>query len=141
MWRAVRLVVDTGMHYKHWTRQQAIDYFLAHVATTEYNATSEVDRYISWPGQALAYKIGELKIRELRQRAERELGPRFDVREFHDAILLEGPLPLTVLEKHVAAWIERKRRQLKRRKNWAGQSPAAIGRGQTLKNTHESPHA
>ena len=76
MWRAVRLVVDTGMHYKHWTRQQAIDYFLAHVATTEYNATSEVDRYISWPGQALAYKIGELKIKELRQRAEKELGPQ-----------------------------------------------------------------
>ena len=63
MWRAVRLVVDTGMHYKHWTRQQAIDYFLAHVATTEYNATSEVDRYISWPGQALAYKMGELEIK------------------------------------------------------------------------------
>jgi uncharacterized protein (DUF885 family) len=75
MWRAVRLVVDTGMHYKHWTRQQAIDYFLAHSATTEYNAISEVDRYISWPGQALAYKMGELKIKELRQRAETELGP------------------------------------------------------------------
>ena len=74
MWRAVRLVIDTGMHYKHWTRQQAIDYFLAHAATTEYNATSEVDRYISWPGQALAYKMGELKIKELRQRAEKEFG-------------------------------------------------------------------
>ena len=74
MWRAVRLVVDTGMHYKHWTRQQAIDYFMAHVATTEYNATSEVDRYISWPGQALAYKMGELKLQELRQHAEKELG-------------------------------------------------------------------
>jgi uncharacterized protein (DUF885 family) len=109
VWRAVRLVVDTGMHYKHWTRQQAIDYFLAHVATTEYNATSEVDRYISWPGQALAYKIGELKIKELRQSAEKELGPQFDIREFHDAILLDGPLPLTVLEKQVTAWIERKK--------------------------------
>ena len=105
MWRAVRLVVDTGMHYKHWTRQQAIDYFLAHVATTEYNATSEVDRYISWPGQALAYKIGELKIEQLRQRAEKELGPQFDIRAFHDALLLNGPLPLTVLEKQVNAWI------------------------------------
>ena len=105
MWRAVRLVVDTGMHYKHWTRQQAIDYFLAHVATTEYNASSEVDRYISWPGQALAYKLGELKIKELRQRAEKELGLRFDIRAFHDALLLDGPLPLTVLEKQVNAWI------------------------------------
>ena len=105
MWRAVRLVIDTGIHYKHWTRQQAIDYFLAHAATTEYNATSEVDRYISWPGQALAYKMGELKIKELRQRAEKELGPRFDIRAFHDALLLDGPLPLTVLEKQVIAWI------------------------------------
>jgi uncharacterized protein (DUF885 family) len=105
MWRAVRLVVDTGMHYKHWTRQQAIDYFLANVATTEYNATSEVDRYISWPGQALAYKIGELKIKQLRERAEKELGSMFDLRAFHDAILLEGPLPLTILEKQVNGWI------------------------------------
>jgi uncharacterized protein (DUF885 family) len=106
VWRAVRLVVDTGMHYKHWTRQQAIDYFMANVATTEYNATSEVDRYISWPGQALAYKIGELKIKELRQRAEKELGPKFDLRAFHDAVLLPGPLPLTVLESQVDAWIK-----------------------------------
>lgn len=105
MWRAVRLVIDTGMHYKHWTRQQAIDYFLAHAATTEYNATSEVDRYISWPGQALSYKMGELKIKELRQRAEKELGAKFDIRAFHDALLLDGPLPLTVLEKQVNAWI------------------------------------
>jgi len=105
MWRAVRLVIDTGMHYKHWTRQQAIDYFLAHAATTEYNATSEVDRYISWPGQALAYKMGELKIKELRQRAEKELGAKFDIRAFHDALLLDGPLPLTVLEKQVNTWI------------------------------------
>ena len=108
MWRAVRLVIDTGMHQKHWTRQQAIDYFLAHVATTEYNATSEVDRYISWPGQALAYKIGELKIKELRDRATRELGPAFDLREFHDVVLLSGPLPLAILEKQVSAWIEAK---------------------------------
>jgi uncharacterized protein (DUF885 family) len=109
MWRAVRLVVDTGMHQKHWTRQQAIDYFLANVATSEYNATSEVDRYISWPGQALAYKMGELKIKELRERATKELGQGFSVREFHDAVLLEGPLPLTVLEAEVNGWIEQKK--------------------------------
>jgi uncharacterized protein (DUF885 family) len=114
MWRAVRLVVDTGMHYKHWTRRQAIDYFLANVATSEYNVTSEVDRYISWPGQALAYKMGELQIKELRQRATRELGPAFDLREFHDAVLLNGPLPLTVLEKQVNAWIERKKMEQKK---------------------------
>ena len=117
MWRAVRLVVDTGMHYKHWTRQQAIDYFLAHVATTEYNATSEVDRYISWPGQALSYKIGELKIKELRQRAQTELGPEFDVRAFHDSLLLEGPLPLTVLEKQVDSYIDRERREGEKKKS------------------------
>jgi uncharacterized protein (DUF885 family) len=109
MWRAVRLVVDTGMHQKHWTRQQAIDYFLANVATSEYNATSEVDRYISWPGQALAYKMGELKIKALRERATKELGSSFDIRDFHDAVLLEGPLPLTVLESQVNAWIARKK--------------------------------
>ena len=107
IWRAVRLVVDTGMHYKHWTRKQAIDYFMENVATTEYSATSEVDRYISWPGQALAYKIGELKIKELRQRAEKELGPKFNICGFHDAILLQGPLPLTVLEFQVNNWIQK----------------------------------
>ena len=109
MWRAVRLVVDTGMHQKHWTRQQAIDYFVAHVATTEYNASSEVDRYISWPGQALAYKMGELKIKELRERVTKQLGSAFDLQEFHDAVLLQGPLPLTVLEKQVNLWLEKKK--------------------------------
>jgi len=109
MWRAVRLVVDTGMHQKHWTRKQAIDYFMENVATTEYNATSEVDRYISWPGQALAYKMGELKIKELRAHAEKELGPKFDLREFHDAVLLNSALPLAVLEKHVNSWVESKK--------------------------------
>jgi uncharacterized protein (DUF885 family) len=112
MWRAVRLVMDTGMHSRHWTRQQAIDYFLANVATTQYNATGEVDRYISWPGQALAYKIGELKIKQLRERAQEEIGPAFDLREFHDAILLEGPLPLMVLDKRVNAWIATKKRSV-----------------------------
>lgn len=114
MWRAVRLVVDTGMHYQHWTRQQAIDYFLANVATTQYNAASEVDRYISWPGQALAYKIGELKIKELRERAQKAFATAFDVREFHDAILLEGPLPLTVLEKQINVWLTSKKRSVAR---------------------------
>jgi uncharacterized protein (DUF885 family) len=109
MWRAVRLVVDTGMHYKHWTRQQAIDYFLTNTALSELNATVEVDRYISWPGQALAYKIGQLKIRELRTSAEKELGPSFDIREFHDVILLGGALPLAVLEKEVDEWIAGKK--------------------------------
>ena len=109
MWRAVRLVVDTGMHQKHWTRKQAIDYFMENVATTEYNATGEVDRYISWPGQALAYKMGELKIKELRAHAEKELGPKFDLREFHDAVLLNSALPLAVLEKHVNSWVEIKK--------------------------------
>jgi uncharacterized protein (DUF885 family) len=109
MWRAVRLVVDTGMHQKHWTRKQAIDYFMENVATTEYNATSEVDQYISWPGQALAYKMGELKIKELRAHAEKELGPKLDLREFHDAVLLNSALPLAVLEKHVNSWVESKK--------------------------------
>jgi uncharacterized protein (DUF885 family) len=109
MWRAVRLVVDTGIHYKHWTRQQAIDYFLAHTALSQLNVEVEVDRYISWPGQALAYKMGELKIRELRTRAEKELGPAFDIREFHDVVLLGGALPLAVLQKEVDEWIADKK--------------------------------
>lgn len=105
MWRAVRLVVDTGMHSLHWTRQQAIDVFKENTAKTELDIVNEVDRYISWPGQALAYKIGELKIKELRAKATRELGPKFDVREFHDVILRQGAVPLDVLEEIVNAWI------------------------------------
>src|SRR5207237_5984118 len=104
MWRAVRLVVDTGIHYNHWTRQQAIDYFVEHTALSQLNVEVEVDRYISWPGQALAYKIGERKIRELRARAEKELGPAFDIREFHDVVLLGGSLPLAVLAKRGEGW-------------------------------------
>ncbi|TWT78053.1 hypothetical protein Pla123a_08420 [Posidoniimonas polymericola] len=106
MWRACRLVVDTGMHYKGWTRQQAIDYMVDNSALSEHNIRAEVDRYIGWPGQALGYKIGELKIRDLRAEAEQRLGDRFDVRAFHNAVLETGAVPLDVLEEHVHEWLE-----------------------------------
>ncbi|MFO0337077.1 MAG: DUF885 domain-containing protein [Pseudomonadota bacterium] len=109
MWRAVRLVVDTGLHQQRWTRRQAIDYFRDNAAKTEADIVNEIDRYIGWPGQALAYKIGQLKILELRARAERELGAKFDVRSFHDAILATGAVPLDVLERHVNDWIAARR--------------------------------
>jgi len=105
MWRAVRLVVDTGMHSMGWTRQQSIDYFRENTGKTDQDITVEVDRYIVWPGQALAYKLGQLKIRELRGRAEKELGSRFDVRAFHDAVLEQGAVPLSFLETHMDTWI------------------------------------
>jgi len=106
MWRAVRLVVDTGMHSMGWTRQQAIDFFRENTGKTDQDITVEVDRYIVWPGQALAYKIGQMKIRELRTEAEKKLGAKFDVRKFHDAVLENGAVPLSVLEAHMNQWID-----------------------------------
>jgi uncharacterized protein (DUF885 family) len=106
MWRACRLVVDTGMHAKGWTRQQAMDYMASNTALSLHEIRTEVDRYISWPGQALAYKLGELKIRELRARAESVLGEKFDLRAFHDTLLGAGAIPLTVLETRISEWIE-----------------------------------
>jgi uncharacterized protein (DUF885 family) len=105
MWRAIRLVIDTGIHAFGWSRQQSIDYFKANSAKTENDITVEVDRYIVWPGQALAYKSGELEIKALRKYAEQELGARFDVRAFHDQVLGQGALPLDVLDTRVRAWV------------------------------------
>jgi uncharacterized protein (DUF885 family) len=105
MWRACRLVVDTGMHALGWTRQQAIDFMQQNTSSTLLNITNEIDRYIAWPGQALAYKLGELKIRELRALAENELGAKFNLREFHDVLLQSGALPLDVLEVHIREWV------------------------------------
>jgi uncharacterized protein (DUF885 family) len=108
MWRALRLVVDTGLHAKGWTKAQAIAFMRDNSALTDANIEAEVNRYISWPGQALGYKIGELKIRELRARAEKALGPKLDLRGFHDAVLSQGAVPLDVLERQVDGWITSK---------------------------------
>src|SRR5439155_20953973 len=109
MWRAVRLVVDTGMHSMGWTRQQAIDYFMSNSSKNEHDITVEVDRYIVWPGQALAYKIGELKIKELRAYATKELGAKFDIRQFHDQVLDNGALPLDLLERRIKTWVSERK--------------------------------
>ena len=109
MWRACRLVIDTGIHSKGWTRQQALDYLADNTALSLKNVQVEVDRYIAWPGQALAYKMGELTILDLRRKAEKELGPEFDIREFHDVVLDQGGLPLVVLGEQVDAYIARKK--------------------------------
>ena len=109
MWRACRLVVDPGIHALGWSREKAVEFMLANSALSEHNINAEVDRYISWPGQATAYKIGELKIRELRERATKELGAAFDLRDFHDVVLGAGCIPLDILEKRVVAWIAEKK--------------------------------
>ena len=105
MWRSVRLVVDTGVHYKRWSREQMVDFFRQHTAMDDQNIQTEVDRYIAWPAQALSYKLGQMKILELRERARRELGGQFDIRAFHDAVLDQGVLPLDVLEEKISGWI------------------------------------
>ncbi|MEZ5894746.1 MAG: DUF885 domain-containing protein, partial [Parvularculaceae bacterium] len=105
MWRACRLVIDTGIHSKGWTRQQALDYLANNTALSLHNVQTEVDRYIAWPGQALAYKMGELTILDLRRKAERELGAKFDIREFHDAVLDDGGLPLDMLRARIDEYI------------------------------------
>jgi uncharacterized protein (DUF885 family) len=101
----VRLVVDTGLHAKGWSRQQAIDFFKDNAAKTEADIVNEIDRYIAWPGQALAYKIGQLRISALRREAETRLGARFDIRAFHDTLLATGAVPLDVMEPRMRAWI------------------------------------
>jgi len=106
--RAIRLVVDTGIHYKHWTRDQVVQYFHDHSAIDEPNVQSETNRYISWPGQALSYKMGQLKILELRAHAQKELGSKFDIREFHDQVIDSGALPLDVLQQQINDWIAQK---------------------------------
>jgi len=109
MWRCVRLVVDTGVHYKHWSRDQMVDYFRAHTAMDEPNIQTEVDRYIAWPGQALSYKLGQLEILALREQARKQLGSKYDIKGFHDEILSAGPLPLDVLHERVTNWIAKQK--------------------------------
>lgn len=109
MFRAVRLVVDTGMHAKQWTREQAIDYMMAKTGMTEGEVTREIERYVVWPGQATSYKVGQLALLRLREEAERALGPKFDLREFHEVVLMNGAMPLAVVEETVRQWIEARR--------------------------------
>ena len=105
MWRACRLVVDTGLHAMGWTRERVMEYMASNTALSMHEVRTETDRYIAWPAQALSYKIGELKIKELRKRAERELSEKFDIRQFHHVILRNGSVPLSVLENEVNSYI------------------------------------
>jgi uncharacterized protein (DUF885 family) len=107
-WRACRLVVDTGMHALGWSREEAIAFMTDNTALAGHNIVAEVDRYIGWPGQALGYKIGQLKISELRAAAQAKLGPRFDIREFHDVVLAQGAIPLDLLTDNVNRWVASK---------------------------------
>ena len=111
MWRACRLVVDTGVHALGWTRQQMIDYMAANTALSMHEVTTETDRYISWPGQALSYKMGEIKIREMRKIAEEALGEKFNIRDFHEVILGEGTVTLSIIEKRVNTYIANKKNE------------------------------
>ena len=111
MWRACRLVVDTGMHAKGWSRERAMNYLADNTALSLHNVKTEIDRYISWPGQALSYKMGELTIKKLRQHAEKELGTSFDLRDFHDQILKNGSMPLSMLETLIYKYVEDKKSQ------------------------------
>src|SRR3989442_15484210 len=126
MWRAIRLVLDTGIHTMGWTRQQAIDFFKDNAPKTEQDITVEVDRYIVWPGQALAYKIGQLKIKQLRDDAAARLGPKFDIRAFHDEVLTNGALPLDVLEAHMRDWIAARQYGRSMRRPYSSGGPPAV---------------
>jgi uncharacterized protein (DUF885 family) len=108
MWRACRLVIDVGLHAKGWSRQQAVEFLAGNTALSLHEVNTEINRYIAWPGQALAYKMGELKIKELRLKAQKELGNKFDIRQFHDLILSEGTLTLRLMEKLVQRYIQEK---------------------------------
>jgi uncharacterized protein (DUF885 family) len=109
MWRSIRLVVDTGVHYKHWTREQMVQFFRDHTAMDEPNIQTEVDRYIAWPAQALSYKLGQMEILSLREQAKKELGAKYDIKAFHDEVLSAGPLPLEVLHARVTEWIAKQK--------------------------------
>ena len=112
MWRACRLVVDTGMHQQGWTRDEAIKYLSSNTALSEHNVKTEIDRYISWPGQALSYKIGEITIKRLREKAEVALGENFDIRDFHDQLLKNGSMPLSMLEAVINQYIQNEKTEM-----------------------------